>query len=54
MPQAEEGVSLRASWGGIRFDPLTQGDEMSRSLIAHVSESARWRYEGGNVLDVSL
>ena len=49
-----ESISMRLRWGGQGFDPLAQSDKFSSTLIASYSKSARYCFEDGNELALSL
>ncbi len=49
-----EGVSLRMTWGGGSFDPLTQGDELSLMLVQKIAKTACHRFEDKNELLLRL
>lgn len=50
----EEGITMRMTWGGATFDPLTQGDELSATLVSSLCSSARYQYADGNELVLCL
>ncbi|MCM1415727.1 MAG: amino acid ABC transporter ATP-binding protein [bacterium] len=48
-------LSMRFTWGGGRYDPLTEGDELSLRLLRNVLTDSSYVYEDGeNRLTVAL
>lgn len=52
--ETAEGVSMRMTWPGKSFNPLTQGDEFSMMLITNVTRSASYSYEDKNELVIRV
>lgn len=52
--EMEEGVSMRMTWAGESFDPLTQGNELSMILVKKIAHTTRYRFEDGNELLLSM
>lgn len=47
----DDSLTMRIVWGGAPYDPLTEGDELSISIVNRVVRQAEYRHEGAN--DVS-
>ena len=52
--EVAEGLTMRMTWGGTGFDPLTQGDELSATLVSSLCSSARYQRTDGNELLLHL
>ena len=47
----EEGTaSMSIRYGGDRFDPLAEGDELSSRLIRGIASETKYVYDAGNSL----
>ena len=49
-----DGVSMRMTWGGGSFDPLTQGDELAMLVVEKTTSSATYRYDDENELSLRM
>lgn len=52
--ESDDVLTLRLAWNGAPFNPLTQGDELSVTIIEKVTRRADYRYENGNEVVCSL
>jgi len=46
--ESDDTLTLRLAWDGAPFNPLTQGDELSVTIIEKVTRQTDYRYEGTN------
>lgn len=52
--ESDDALTMRLTWDGAPFNPLTQGDELSVSIVNKVTRQADYRYEGSNEVVCSL
>ena len=48
----EDTLGVTYKWGGEKFDPITEGDELSAMLITKLSKDVSYKYEGENQITV--
>lgn len=48
--ERESLLQVMCGWGGARFDPLTEGDELAATILKKLSRSASYIYDNGNRL----
>lgn len=52
--ESDDALTMRVTWDGVPFNPLTQGDELSISIVDQVTRHADYRYEGSNEITCTL
>ena len=52
--ESDGTLMLQIEWGGMPYDPLTNSDEMCRTLVKSVVRQAEYCYEGANKVTCSI
>lgn len=52
--ESDGTFTMRATWGGAPYNPLTEGDELSVSIIEKTTRRVDYRYDGVNEVDCSF
>ena len=51
---ADGGTDIDLFWGGARYDPLTEGDELSVNIVRKLAGECRYAFDEGNHVTVSF
>lgn len=52
--ESDDTFTMHTTWGGAPYDPLTQGDELSVSIIERTTRRTGYHYDGSNEVVCSL
>ncbi|MDO4540031.1 MAG: amino acid ABC transporter ATP-binding protein [Syntrophomonadaceae bacterium] len=47
VSELDQGAEMRLAWGGPAYDPVTQGDAVSVSIVNRLAEQIEHRYDSG-------
>ena len=47
ISDTDDSVTLEATYGGKRYDPVSDGDELSSAIVKKCCNDISFKYEGG-------
>ena len=50
----DDTLTVDYTWGGERFDPMTEGDGISAMIVSRLTKDLKYSYDGKNHISILL